>query len=108
MCIRDRATALLYSANLCQPELADAPRFRFDTAQRQAIRAAGFDFVRLAVDIGPFLALQDAARDKLDALLLGTVRDLLDADLGVIVDLHPSAMRPAYRPSALILSLIHI
>ncbi|WP_038366463.1 cellulase family glycosylhydrolase [Bosea sp. UNC402CLCol] len=78
-----------------------APRFRFDAAQRRAVRAAGFDFVRLAVDIGPFLAFQRAARDRLDALLMGTVRDLLDADLGVIVDLHPSAMNPTYRPAAL-------
>ncbi|MGX1740463.1 glycoside hydrolase family 5 protein [Bosea sp. NPDC055353] len=78
-----------------------ASRFRFDAAQRQAIRNAGFDFVRLAVDIGPFLAFRGAARDHLDSLLLGTVRDLLDADLGVIVDLHPSAMNPAYRPAAL-------
>lgn len=79
-----------------------APRFRFDAAQREAIHAAGFDFVRLAVDIGPFLALRGTPRDRLDALLLRTVRDLLDADLGVIVDLHPSAMSPAYRPAALI------
>ncbi len=78
-----------------------APRFRFAAAQRQAIRAAGFDFVRLAVDVGPFLAFRDRARDRLDALLLSTVRNLLDADLGVIVDLHPSAMNPAFRPAAL-------
>jgi len=78
-----------------------APRFRFDAGQRQAIRAAGFDFVRLAVDVGPFLALHGTARDRLDDLLIGTVRNLLDADLGVIVDLHPSAMSPGYRPAAL-------
>lgn len=78
-----------------------APRFRFDTAQRQAIRAAGFDFVRLAVDVGPFLALQSAARERLDTLLMETLHGLLAADLGVIVDLHPSAMNPAYRPAAL-------
>nr|WP_248311689.1 cellulase family glycosylhydrolase [Bosea sp. ASV33] len=78
-----------------------APRFRFDAAQRQAIRTAGFDFVRLAVDVGPFLDLQGTARDRLDDLLIGTVRTLLDADLGVIVDLHPSAMNPVYRPAAL-------
>lgn len=77
------------------------PRFRFDQAQRQAIRVAGFDFVRLAVDVGPFLAFSGTARDQLDDLLIGTVRDLIDADLGVIVDLHPSAMNPAYRPTAL-------
>jgi len=77
------------------------PRFRFDQMQRQAIRAAGFDFVRLAVDVGPFLAFTGVARDRLDDLLIGIVRGLVDADLGVIVDLHPSAMNPAYRPTAL-------
>ncbi|WNJ88572.1 cellulase family glycosylhydrolase [Bosea sp. 685] len=78
-----------------------APRFSFDQAQRLAIRAAGFDFVRLAVDAGPYLAFVGAARDQLDERLIGIVGDLLDADLGVIVDLHPSAMNPAYRPAAL-------
>ena len=78
-----------------------APRFRFDAEQRQAIRAAGFDFVRLVVDVGPFLALDGVRRDRLDDLLIDTVRELLDADLGVIVDLHPSAMNPAYRPTEL-------
>ncbi|AZO80994.1 MULTISPECIES: cellulase family glycosylhydrolase [unclassified Bosea (in: a-proteobacteria)] len=78
-----------------------AARFRFDQAQRQAIRAAGFDFVRLAVDVGPFLAFSGTARDGLDERLIGTVRDLIDTDLGVIVDLHPSAMNPAYWPAAL-------
>ncbi|WP_426441504.1 glycoside hydrolase family 5 protein [Bradyrhizobium genosp. P] len=78
-----------------------APRFRFDAAQRRAIRAAGFDFVRLVVDVGPFLVVDGARRDRLDDLLIDTVRELLDIDLGVIVDLHPSAMNPAYRPTAL-------
>ena len=78
-----------------------AARFRFDARQRQAIRAAGFDFVRLVVDVGPFLFFDGARRDRLDDFLIDTVRELLIADLGVIVDLHPSAMNPAYRPVAL-------
>ncbi|KJC40830.1 hypothetical protein UP09_22265 [Bradyrhizobium sp. LTSP885] len=78
-----------------------APRFRFDAEQRRAIRAAGFDFVRLVVDVGPFLLSDGARRDRLDDRLIDTVRDLLDTDLGVIVDLHPSAMNPAYRPTEL-------
>jgi endoglucanase len=78
-----------------------APRFRFDLKQRQAIRAAGFDFVRLAVDVGPFLVSEGASRDRLYDLLIDTVRKLLDADLGTIVDLHPSAMNPTYRPAML-------
>ncbi|MHC2434738.1 glycoside hydrolase family 5 protein [Bradyrhizobium sp. USDA 4451] len=78
-----------------------ASRFQFGAEQRQAIRAAGFDFVRLVIDVGPFLASDGARRDRLDNLVIATVRDLLAADLGVIVDLHPSAMSPAYRPAEL-------
>jgi hypothetical protein len=78
-----------------------APRFRFDVEQRRAIRAAGFDFVRLVVDVGPFLVFDGARRGRLDDLVVDTVRELLNTDLGVIVDLHPSAMNPAYRPVAL-------
>jgi endoglucanase len=78
-----------------------APRFRFDMDQRRAIRDAGFDFVRLVIDIGPFLVVEGARRERLDDLLIAAVRELLDANLGVIVDLHPSAMNPAYRPAEL-------
>jgi endoglucanase len=78
-----------------------APRFQFGADQRQAIRAAGFDFVRLVVDVGPFLAFEGATRDQIDNLLINTVRDLLAADLNVIVDMHPSAMNPTYQPSEL-------
>lgn len=76
---------------------------RFDAAveERRALRRAGFDFVRLVVDVGPFLACEGSPREQLDDLLLGTVTALLDDDLGVIVDLHPSAMTPAYRPAML-------
>src|ERR1700760_4454270 len=51
-----------------------APRFRFDRTQHQAIRAAGFDFVRLAVDVGPFVAFDGVRRDALDTALIDTVR----------------------------------
>ncbi|MCA6124952.1 cellulase family glycosylhydrolase [Bradyrhizobium sp. WSM 1704] len=78
-----------------------APRFQFIAEERQAIRAAGFDFVRLAVDVGPFLAFAGTQRDQLDDRVINTVRDLLDADLGVIVDLHPSMMNSAYQPREL-------
>jgi len=78
-----------------------APRFQFIAEERQAIRAAGFDFVRLAVDVGPFLAFTGTQRDQLDNLLINTVRDLLNTHLGVIVDMHPSSMNPAYQPSEL-------
>lgn len=83
-----------------EPPFSDR-RFRFDAEQRRAIRKAGFDFVRLAVDIGPILASEGARRDRVDQFLVETVNALLDDDLGVILDFHPSDMHPAYLPSAI-------
>lgn len=61
-----------------------------------ALRRAGFDFVRLAVDPGPFLQWQDSRRDALEQRLLRDVRLILSHDLSVIVDFHPSDMHPDY------------
>ena len=68
-------------------------------AQVRILRTAGFDFLRLAVDPGPFLHFRGSQRDWLDARLLDVVRAVLDGGLGAIVDFHPSGMHPAYRPS---------
>ncbi len=78
-----------------------AARFTFSADQRSAIKRSGFDFVRLVVDVGPFLAFTGSTRSDAITRLLDTVRALIDDDLGVIVDLHPSAMNPRYRPLAL-------
>jgi len=61
-----------------------------------ALRRTGFDFVRFAVDPGPFLQWQDARRDALDRMLEKEVRLILDSGLSVIVDFHPSDMHPDY------------
>jgi len=61
-----------------------------------ALRRSGFDFVRFAVDPGPFLQWQDARRDALDRMLDGEVRLILANGLSVIVDFHPSDMHPDY------------
>jgi len=61
-----------------------------------ALRRAGFDFVRFAVDPGPFLQWQDSRRDALEQMLLREVRLILSHDLSVIVDFHPSDMHPDY------------
>lgn len=62
------------------------------------VKAAGFDFVRLTIDPGPFLQLQGPPRAALDAKLVATVRRFLDDGLGVIVDLHSNSHVPAYDP----------
>lgn len=60
------------------------------------LRRVGFDFVRFAVDPGPFLQFQNSRRDTLDRMLIERVRLILSCDLSVIVDFHPSDMNPDY------------
>lgn len=62
----------------------------------KALRRTGFDFVRFAVDPGPFLQWQGQRRDQLMQKLVDTVRLILSCDLSVIVDFHPSDMHPDY------------
>jgi hypothetical protein len=71
------------------------------TAELQSLRRAGFDFVRLAVDPGPFLQFRGARRDMLDQMLLDRVRVILSSGLAVMVDFHPSDMHPHYVARAL-------
>ena len=65
------------------------------------LRRSGFDFVRLAVDPGPFLQFGGAQRDELDRLLADRVRQILAADLSVIVDFHPGDLNARYDGKAL-------
>jgi hypothetical protein len=66
------------------------------------IRGAGFDFVRLTVDPGPFLQFAGHERDRLDRILAGAVRRFLDHDLAVIVDFHPNEQVAGYAPVKLV------
>jgi endoglucanase len=70
-------------------------------AELHAIRRTGFDFVRFAVDPGPFLLFQGARRDALDRMLIDRVKLILASGLAVIVDFHPSDMHPDYTAQAL-------
>jgi hypothetical protein len=76
------------------------PPFHYSEAafvrELKALRRMGFDFVRFAVDPGPFLQWQDSRRDYLDRMLIEQVRRMLASDLSVIVDFHPSDMHPDY------------
>lgn len=67
----------------------------------QALRRTGFDFVRLAVDPGPFLQFGGERRDALDRMLVERVNLALAAELGVIIDFHPSDMHPDFTATAL-------
>jgi endoglucanase len=76
------------------------PPFTYSDArfarELKALRRTGFDFVRFAVDPGPFLHWDGPRRDELTRKLLDTVRLILFYDLSVIVDFHPSDMHPEY------------
>lgn len=74
---------------------------RLEAAELQALKRAGFDFVRLAVDPGPFLQFDGSRRDELDRMLIEQVRLILAAGLAVVVDLHPSDLHPDYTGRAL-------
>ena len=65
-------------------------------AELNELRHVGFDFVRFAVDPGPFLQWHDSRRDFLDRMLIERVRQILSCGLSVIVDFHPSDMHPDY------------
>jgi endoglucanase len=62
----------------------------------KVLRQTGFDFVRFAVDPGPFLQGDERRRDDLTRQFLHYVRMILSSDLSVIVDLHPSDMHQDY------------
>lgn len=63
-----------------------------DAKALDALRADGFDYVRIPIDPAPFLAAQsEPFRDELYASVLQTVRDVNAAGLNVIVDLHTFA-----------------
>jgi endoglucanase len=71
------------------------PIARF-TKELTELRHVGFDFVRFAVDPGPFLQWQDSRRDYLDRMLIARIRQIQSCGLSVIVDFHPSDMNPDY------------
>ena len=67
----------------------------------RALRRIGFDFVRLAVDPGPFLQFKGPRRDYIDRFLMDQVSLILASGLSVIVDFHPSDMHEDYLAAAL-------
>lgn len=94
--------------NWAAVEDGDKTRYRrppFATQAHQLIagilpnmRQAGFDFIRLTLDPGPFLQFTGADRDDLDRQLLANIGRLSEAGFGVVVDFHPNWQNPTYAP----------
>jgi endoglucanase len=61
-----------------------------------AIKKAGFDFIRLTIDPGPFLQFQGAQLDGTYDILRQRVQTILKAGFAVVVDFHPVEQAPQY------------
>jgi hypothetical protein len=75
----------------------EGPKFEISEPELARIAQAGFDFVRLTIDPGPFLQFEAEARDELDAVLEKNVRRFLRHGLKVIIDFHPNTQAPDYH-----------
>jgi hypothetical protein len=66
------------------------------------LRDAGFDFIRLTIDPGPFLQIKGPRRDELDRILTEAVKRFLSHGLAVVVDFHANEHVAAYAPIKLV------
>ncbi|WP_158807212.1 glycoside hydrolase family 5 protein [Beijerinckia sp. L45] len=66
---------------------------------------AGFDFVRIPVDPGPFLDARDGHRKRLMASLFDAVRAAQGAGLGVVVNIQANDATHYYRSANLIAAI---
>ncbi|KQT19868.1 glycosyl hydrolase family 5 [Methylobacterium sp. Leaf399] len=71
-------------------------------ADLRRLRTAGFDFLRIPVDPGPFLAFGQPQRGALLGLLTDAVTRSLDADLSVVVNLQINEATHHFTSSRLI------
>jgi endoglucanase len=78
------------------------PTYEVSDQLLRNVAQAGFDFVRLTVDPGPFIQFTGNARDALDERLKAVVERLLSNGFCVIVDFHPNEQVPAYAPDKLV------
>ena len=71
------------------PRPFEAPRNTFPAAMVRDFAGVGFDFIRLTLDVGPFMQLQGGDRDALEQKLIDDLTLFHDLGLDVIVDCHP-------------------
>lgn len=84
------------------PRPFETPRNAFPEALAREFAGAGFDFIRLSLDVGPFMQLQGADRDALERKLLSTIECLHGLGLDVLVDCHPVEQVPLYSPQSIL------
>ncbi|MDE1985071.1 MAG: cellulase family glycosylhydrolase [Alphaproteobacteria bacterium] len=65
------------------------------------LRDTGFNFIRLPVDPGPFITMDNASRAKALSLLSDFLNAAMQSGFAVIVDLHPRLATP-WSPAAIL------
>jgi Cellulase (glycosyl hydrolase family 5) len=68
------------------------------------LRAAGFDFIRIPVDPGPFIAAHPAQRQILEAQLQTAVKKALAAGLAVVVNIQANSATHYWTPERMFAS----
>ncbi|MBZ9672401.1 glycoside hydrolase family 5 protein [Mesorhizobium sp. ES1-3] len=68
------------------------------------LRQTGLDFIRLPVDPGPFLAADAATHAKLLTTLDDAVTAVIDADLGIIVNVQANGATHYWNPDRMVAS----
>ncbi|WP_181257220.1 glycoside hydrolase family 5 protein [Pseudaminobacter soli (ex Li et al. 2025)] len=84
------------------PRPFETPRNAYPAALMRDFARSGFDFIRLTLDVGPFMQLQGADREALEQKLIGNIRLFHDLGLAVIVDCHPVEQVPAYSAPSIL------
>ena len=69
-------------------------------ADLQALRAAGFDTVRLPVDPAPFIVFEGRRREAVYTMLFDALDRIKAAGLKVIVDIHPNSRHAVWGQDA--------
>jgi endoglucanase len=81
------------------------PAYETPDALLRNVAAAGFDFIRLTIDPGPFLQFSGADREGLDRHLVAVVERFLSHGFCVIVDFHPNDQVAEYAAERLVRSI---
>jgi len=78
------------------------PDHSISNAELARLTGLGFDYLRVTLDPGIFLATKGARFDELTEIAVATARRLISAGFSVIVDLHPTDANPAYGPRSVV------
>jgi endoglucanase len=83
------------------PPYKQTPR-PLEAGDLRALKAAGFDTVRLPVDPAPYFVFEGARRETVYRMLFDAIARIRAAGLNVIVDLHPNSRHAVWGQHAMV------